>query len=63
MVGVVAPVDQRFPVAADDVRVMVVPGQNVEGPLTVGVGVAGLAVTRNGADAVEQPVASLTVTE
>jgi hypothetical protein len=59
---VVALVDQRLPLAADDVRVMVVPGQNAVGPLMVGVGGAGLAVTRNGADAVEQP-AAVTVTE
>ena len=62
MVCVVAPVDQRLPVAADEVRVMVVPGQNDDGPLMVGVAAAGFAVTRNGAELVEQPLASLTVT-
>jgi hypothetical protein len=35
--GVVAPVDQTFPVADDDVRVIVVPAQNELGPVIVGV--------------------------
>jgi hypothetical protein len=35
---VAAPVDQRFPVAEDDVRVMLLPGQKALGPLIVGVG-------------------------
>jgi hypothetical protein len=34
---VVAPVDHVFPVAEDDVSVMEVPGQNVAGPLMVGI--------------------------
>jgi hypothetical protein len=60
---VVAPVDQRFPVAEDDVRVMVVPGQKLAGPLMVGVAGAGLAVTTNATEVAEQPLASVTVTE
>ena len=59
---VVAPVDQRFPLADEDVRVIVVPGQSADGPLMVGVGAAGFAVTRNGSDGVEQPAKPLTVT-
>ena len=34
---VVAPVDQLFPVAKEDVSVIEVPGQNVAGPLMVGI--------------------------
>ena len=60
--GVVAPVDQRFPVAADDVRVAEVPAQNEAGPLTVGVGTAVLVATILAADVAEQPAASVTVT-
>ena len=59
---VVAPVDQRFPVAEEDVRVIVVPAQKDEGPLMVGVGTAGFAVTTNGAELAEQPLASVAVT-
>ena len=33
---VVAPVDQVFPVAEDEVRVIDVPGQKVAGPVMVG---------------------------
>ena len=44
---VVAPVDQRFPVAKEDVSVTVLPVQTSEfPPLMVGVATAGLAVTR-----------------
>jgi len=44
---VVAPVDQRFPIAEDDVSVTVLPVQTRElPPLIVGVATAGLAVTR-----------------
>ena len=44
---VVAPVDQRFPIAEDDVSVTVLPVQTSElPPLIVGVATAGLAVTR-----------------
>jgi len=44
---VVAPVDQRFPIAEDDVSVTVLPVQTSEPPpLMVGVATAGFAVTR-----------------
>jgi hypothetical protein len=59
---VVAPVDQRFPVTADEVRVIVPPVQKETGPLIVGVVAVGLAVTANGVDAAVQPLASVTVT-
>jgi hypothetical protein len=59
---VVAPVDQRFPVAADEVSVIVLPAHNELGPLIVGVGGAGLTVTTNGAEVAEQPDALVTVT-
>jgi hypothetical protein len=42
---VIAPVDHRFPAAADEVRVIVLPAQNELGPLTVGVAGAGFEVT------------------
>ena len=57
-----APVDQAFPVAEDDVNVIVLPGQKDVGPLMVGVAPAGFAVTANGAEVAEQPLASVTVT-
>ena len=60
--GVTAPVDQRFPVAEEEVRVIVLPAQKEAGPLMVGVGGAGNAVTTKGADAVEQAPTPLTVT-
>jgi hypothetical protein len=59
---VVAPVDQRFPVADDEVSVTVLPGQNEAGPLMVGVAGRGFCVTRNGADVAAQPPASVKVT-
>jgi hypothetical protein len=60
---VVAPVDQRFPVTEEDVRVMVPPAQeSAVGPVMVGVAAAGLAVTANGADVAEQPPALVAVT-
>jgi hypothetical protein len=59
---VVAPVDQTFPVAEDEVRVIVVPGQKALGPLITGVAGAGFAVTANAAEAAEQPLALVTVT-
>jgi archaellum component FlaF (FlaF/FlaG flagellin family) len=59
---VVAPVDQRLPVVADEVRVMLLPAQNADGPLIVGVAGAGFAVTVNGADVAWQPLASVTDT-
>jgi hypothetical protein len=60
---VVAPVDQRFPVAEDDDRVIAPPAQeSAEGPVIVGVAWAGLAVTANGAEVAEQLLALVTVT-
>jgi hypothetical protein len=60
---VVAPVDQRFPVAEDEVRVTVLPAQTNEfPPLIVGVATAALAVTANGAELAEQPAVFVTVT-
>jgi hypothetical protein len=59
---VVAPVDQTFPVAEDDVSVIVLPVQKLEGPVMVGVAWAGFAVTTFAAEIAEQPAALLTVT-
>jgi len=59
---VVAPVDHRFPVVEDEVRVIGLPGQTVAGPLIVGVTTPTAALTAKGADAVEQPAAFVTVT-
>src|SRR5476649_587342 len=59
---VVAPVDQRLPVAEDDVSVIVAPVQNELGPLMVGVGGSGLTVTAKAAEVAEQPLASVTLT-
>jgi hypothetical protein len=59
---VVAPVDQRLPVAEDDVSVIVAPAQNELGPVMVGVGGSGLAVTAKAAEVAEQPLASVTLT-
>lgn len=42
---VVAPLDQRFPVADDDVKTTLPPVQKVVGPPAVIVGVAGAGVT------------------
>lgn len=42
---VVAPFDQRFPMAADDVKTTLPPVQNVVGPAAVIVGVVGNAFT------------------
>ena len=59
---VVAPVDQRLPVADDEVSVIVMPvHESVEGPVMVGVTAPPPAATTNGADVAEQP-ASVTVT-
>jgi hypothetical protein len=60
---VVAPVDQRFPIAEDEVRVMLVPVQNELGPVMVGVAGGAFAVTTNPAEVAEQPLALVTVTE
>jgi hypothetical protein len=59
---VVAPVDQRLPVAADEVSVIEAPGQNEAAPVIVGVAGAALAVTANAAEVAEQPAAVVTVT-
>ena len=52
---VVAPVDQVFPVAEDDVRVIEVPGQKVAGPLIVGAVPPALTVWVQEPAALEQP--------
>jgi hypothetical protein len=57
---VLAPVDQRLPVAAEEVRVIVLPAQNELGPLMVGVVGAAFAVTTKGADVEGQPPAVTT---
>src|SRR5512140_814109 len=59
---VVAPVDQRFPVADEEVRVIVDPAQKDDGPLIVGTAGAGFAVTTLARDVAVQPFASVTVT-
>ena len=59
---VVAPVDQRFPVVDEEVRVMFLPGHRVAGPLMVGVTAPAFALTAKGADVAEQPAALVTVT-
>jgi hypothetical protein len=60
---VVAPLDQRFPVADDDVSVTVLPAHTSElPPLMVGVDGSGLAVTANAAEVAEQPSALVTFT-
>jgi hypothetical protein len=61
---VVAPVDQVFPVAEEEVKVTEPPAQKVVGPLVVmvGVGGSGLAVTVIGKDTTpHNPVETLTV--
>ena len=57
---VVAPVDQRLPVVEDDVSVIVLPVNTVDGPVMVGVATE-LAVTEKAAD-VAEPRALVTVT-
>jgi hypothetical protein len=60
---VVAPVDQRLPVAEDEVKVIAVPSQESKaGPLMVGVATAGFTVTMKGAEVAWQPPALVTVT-
>ena len=59
---VVAPVDQRFPVAEDEVSVMLEPAQKADGPVIVGMTAAGLAETTFAADVAWHPLASVTVT-
>jgi hypothetical protein len=41
---------------------MLVPAQNAEGPLMVGVAGSGLTITANGAEVAEQPLAFVTWT-
>jgi uncharacterized protein with GYD domain len=63
---VVAPVDQVFPVAEEDVNVIEPPAQKVVGPLEVMIGVAGngFTVTIVAADVAEQdPLETVTVYE
>jgi hypothetical protein len=59
---VTAPVDQRFPVAEEEVNVIVLPVQNELGPVIVGVGGSGLTVTAKAAEVEEQPLAFVTLT-
>ena len=61
---VVAPFDQVFPVADDEVNVTLPPWQNVVAPVTVTVGVAGAAVieTTTGAEAADVHVPLFTET-
>jgi hypothetical protein len=59
---VVAPVDQRLPVADDEVRVIDVPGQKVPGPLMTGVAGAAFTVTLKVLLVAEHPLALVTVT-
>src|SRR5947208_3262453 len=60
---VVAPVDQRYDDALDDVSVTLPPAQNVVGPSAVMVGVgSGFTVTVVTEDVALQPFASVTVT-
>lgn len=61
---VVAPVDQRLPLAEEEVKVTEPPAQKVVGPPAVIVGVAGFAftVTTVAADVAEQPEPFVTVT-
>ena len=62
---VVAPFDQRFPVADDEVKVTLPPWQKVVAPEAVIVGVTGNALTviTVGAEAAELQVPLFTVTE
>jgi hypothetical protein len=64
MACVVAPLDQRYELAALAVSVTLPPAQNVVGPLAVMTGVAGNALTTTlvGAELPLQPFASVTVT-
>ena len=62
--GVVAPVDQVFPVGDEDVKVMDPPAQNEFGPLPaiVGTGGVGFTVTAVATDVEEQePLETVTV--
>ena len=59
---VVAPVDQRFPVADEEVSVTEPPVQNEEAPLMVGVAGSAFAVTAKAAEVALQPLALVAVT-
>ena len=59
---VVAPVDQRLPVADEDVSVVLPPVQKAVAPPMVGVAGSALAVTANGAEVAWQPPALVNVT-
>ena len=62
MFGVVAPVLNKFPVAAEEVTTTLPPAQKVSGPLAVMVGVgSGLTVTVIGADVPPHGPAVVTV--
>ena len=60
IVCVVAPVDQRLPVAEDEASVIVLPEQTADGPVMVGVA-TGFGATTLAAD-VAEPSAFVTVT-
>ena len=60
---VVSPVDQRLPVAEEEVNVAAPPAQKAAGPLMTGVAGSGLEVTAKGAEVALQPLASVKVTE
>ena len=65
IICVVAPVDQRLPLAEDDVKFTDPPAQNVVEPLGVIVGAEGVGftVTFVAADVAEHPFPSVNVTE
>lgn len=56
-----APVDQRLPVAEDDVRVMVLPVQKDDGPLMVGATGPGGTVTGTSLETTGTPQAVVVV--
>jgi len=58
----VAPVDQEFPVAEEEVSVMLLPAQKELGPEIVGVAGSGFDVTTLAVDVAVQPLAPVTVT-
>lgn len=65
MACVVSPLDQRFPVVADEVKVTLPPSQNVKAPVTVTVGRVGMAFIEVVTDAetgdVQVPLLTVTV--
>ena len=62
---VVAPFDQTFPLAADEIKITFPPAQNDVAPVAVMVGVAGkgFTVTVVATDAAESQVPLLNITE